>query len=520
MKAIQIILIIFIKLFFVSCVNTIDIYASNFNDEKFEDKEDPTIPEGNIVSIDALKNPDRGLHLQCDLMASTLKSPYYEWEFFEDALYTKKRDQYGSQNDSITLVQQYIYLTEWDECDLPDVALNNIKQVFDLVKKNDLKMILRFVYNYAYAGTDPNKWTKESKTWVLKHIEQLTPLLQEYVGQIATLQVGFIGAYGEWHSSPLWHDQDAKNAIVNKLLEAYPEPYCLEMRYPKDKKALTLQNPNNKSRIGFANDYFTAGEHPRAMDNDYVPGTEDYQMVTEEVKEFNYYVSGEIPYAEDSEWGLHELIDPMKTLQILHEHRYSAFDITQNFDLNIKNWKRIKVYPSLLKDMNILYDERYFIDNENKTVCRSLYDFIRDHLGYRLNIEPDMKLEIKDKSLHYDLKITNTGFATVVNPKAVYIVLISENNKVVKEFNTNTNPKEWIPFIDNKNTAERYSITGDLPIDDLANGKYKVGIWMTEENSLKYNSTYNVRFAPCKELNHWRDAEGKYLVNIVGEISI
>ncbi len=115
--------------------------------------------------------------------------------------------------------------------------------------------------------------------------------------------------------------------------------------------------------------------------------------------------------------GLAALITPMKSLRILREHRYSAFDITQNFDLNIMSWKQVKVYPSLLNDNNILFDESYFKDAEGNEVVRSFYEFVRDHLGYRLNLQSESTVEAKNGNLEYNLTITNTGFATVINRK-------------------------------------------------------------------------------------------------------
>lgn len=163
------------------------------------------------------------------------------------------------------------------------------------------------------------------------------------------MQVGFIGAWGEWHTSPLMNDQSAKNAIVSALLRALPAPYCVEMRYPNIRKLLTLEQEGSRGLHGYANDYFTAGEHPLAPGNDFVPNTDDYKQITEEVKVNNFYMSGEIPYNEDTEWGLAELISPIKSLRILREHRYSAFDVTQNYDLNIMSWKRVKVNPRFIK---------------------------------------------------------------------------------------------------------------------------------------------------------------------------
>ena len=79
----------------------------------------------------------------------------------------------------------------------------------------------------------------------------------------------------------------------------------------------------------------------------------------------------------------------------------------------------------MLNDNNILFDESYFKDAEGNEVVRSFYEFVRDHLGYRLNLQSESTVEAKNGNLEYNLTITNTGFATVINPKEVYLVLVS-----------------------------------------------------------------------------------------------
>ena len=497
------------------CSDTIDVYAGQYGEE--DGTSEPETPEvtGNIVPIESLRNPDRGFHLECNLLADEMKSPYNDYEVYGEDLYKKKIEQFDAKDDNLTLVQQYIYLTKWVSKDLDDEALNNIRKVFELMKAQGYKAILRFAYNHAGLNTSGG----ESKQWILRHIEQLTPLLNEYIGQIATVQVGFIGAWGEWHTSPLANDQDAKNAIVSALLRALPVPYCVEMRYPSHKKALTLEQEEYRGRIGYANDYFTAGEHSHAPGNDFVPNTDDYKQITGEVKANNFYMSGEIPYNEDTEWGLAALITPMKSLRILREHRYSAFDITQNFDLNIMSWKQVKVYPSLLNDNNILFDESYFKDAEGNEVVRSFYEFVRDHLGYRLNLQSESTVEAKNGNLEYNLTITNTGFATVINPKEVYLVLVSGDGQVAKEIKLDVDPKTWIPSTNEEpNQVAKYVIKGSAAAG--LSGTYKVGIWMPEKVAdLKYNPAYAIKFAPTEKLTHWYDDAGKYAVNIFGEVT-
>lgn len=497
------------------CSDTIDVYAGQYGEE--EGTNEPETPEivGKIVQIESLRNPDRGFHLECNLLADQMKSPYNDYEVYGEDLYTKKMEQFGAKNDNLTLVQQYIYLTKWVSKDLDAEALGNVRKIFELIKSQGLKAILRFAYNHEGLGTSGG----ESKQWILRHIEQLTPLLNEYVGQIATIQVGFIGAWGEWHTSPLMNDQSAKNAVVSALLRALPAPYCVEMRYPNHKKALTLEQEEYRGRIGYANDYFTAGEHPLAPGNDFIPNTDDYKTVANEVKADNFYMSGEIPYKEDTEWGLSSLISPMTSLRILREHRYSAFDVTQNYDLNIMSWKQVKVYPSLLNDNHILFDESYFKDAEGNEVVRSFYEFVRDHLGYRLNLQKESVVEAKNGNLEYDLTITNTGFATVINPKEVYLVLVSGDNQVVKEIKLDVDPKSWVPSTDQEpNQVAKYTLKGSAVAG--VSGTYKVGIWMPEKvDNLKYNAAYAIRFALTENMTHWSDETGKYVVNLFSEVT-
>lgn len=489
---------------FFCCSDKIEINAGKY---------DKDFALGEIVPTKSLSNPDRGFHIECNLFADKMYSPWDNNEKYSEELYLNKLSKYGA-NDGITLVQQYIYLTKWVNTELDEEALNNVRSVFDLVKRNGLKMILRFAYNWEGLNTSAG----ESEKWILRHIEQLTPIFQEYIGQIASLQIGFIGAWGEWHTSPLTEDLEAKTDIVQALLSSLPEPYCLEIRHPMHKNKLELKNILDYNRIGYANDYFTAGEHEKAEGNDFVPGTDEYLQIIKEVNECNFYVSGEMPYDEDTEFGLKKILTPSKVLRILKEHKYSAFDITQNFELNIENLKNKKIYSSLLQNMGISYDKRYFLDGNGKEVVRSYFDFIRDHLGYRLGVQPDPIVQIKDNKIEYDIKITNTGFATVVNPKEFYMVLITENNQI-KEFKLDINMREWYPSLIGEGQLKEYELKGYLPLDGVK-GKCLVGIWIPDVNSsIKYDARYDIRLAEYDEVRHWMDDDGKYLVNIIGEVN-
>ncbi|MCD7938330.1 MAG: DUF4874 domain-containing protein [Tannerellaceae bacterium] len=499
-----------------ACTDTIVIPAGEY-EEYGEDPEQPggDNQPGPIVKIAPLNNPDRGYHFESGYFAHNLVNPFNTSETYPDGFIPKRTEMYKSAADGVTLTQLYIYLTEWVDRDISPEGLQNIQTLFDGLKEHGHKAILRFAYNWTGLNTSGG----ESEQWILRHLEQLTPFFRENMGLIATIQVGFIGAWGEWHTSPLQNNQAAKNAIVSGLLEAYPSPYCVEIRTPDHKNALTLANESYRSRIGYANDYFTAGEHSHAPGNDFVPGDAWYQQVKQESHEF--YMSGEIPYAEQTEWGLFELINPSTTLQILRDHHYSAFDITQNFDLNITSWKNVKVSPFYLDNLNILYSEDYFKDEEGNTVSRSFYEFVRDHLGYRLNLLPSSTIEGANGALNYELNLTNTGFATVVNPKPVYLVCINSNGQVEKEILLeNADPKTWQPFHPATNHPDILTHTIRGSVSTGLSGTYRIGIWMPDPTEkLRYNNLYDTKWAISEMISHWQDEQNKYTVNIICEVT-
>lgn len=494
----------------LSCTETISIAAGDYSKDYSFSGEDPNI--GDIVKIEPLRNPDRGYHTESNFFAHNLTNPYHSADVYPSGFISQRENQFEAGDDGLTLLQLYIYLTEWVDKPISQAGLDNIQTLFNGVKNQGYKVILRFAYNWEGTGNATNA-TKER---IEGHLEQLKPILDANRGLIATIQAGFIGAWGEWHSTG---DQSMRNAVVNGLLNIFPTPYCIQMRYPNQKNAITGVNQSDKTRVGFANDYFTAGEHELAPGNDFVPGTTDYAQVETESPYF--FMSGEIPYNENTEWGLSKTINTMNTLKILRDHHYSAFDISQNYDLNITSWKRRKVYPSILSTNKILFSEDYFKNEEGKTVARSYYEFVRDHLGYRLNLLNTTKVSGENGSLVYDIQLTNTGFATVINPKPFYLVLIDENNNVVKEIKLNdVNPRDWQPFDPTAKTYEilTHSVKGSVATG--VSGTCKIGIWMPDEqNNLQYNNTYDVRWALNENLSHWSDNEGKYTVNIIGEIT-
>ncbi|NJM82312.1 MAG: DUF4874 domain-containing protein [Tabrizicola sp.] len=151
----------------------------------------------------------------------------------------------------VSVAYGIVRLDEYRDTDLPDGFMVDLEDSFALARKHGLKIILRFAYNYPdnsrdYAGAEDAPLPR-----VLAHIRQLAPLIAANADTIVAMQAGFIGAWGEGHSSSNRLDSaEAKAAIRDALYAALPEGIPLQWRYPPD----ILGWPAGK--MGFHNDCF------------------------------------------------------------------------------------------------------------------------------------------------------------------------------------------------------------------------------------------------------------------------
>ena len=76
-----------------------------------------------------------------------------------------------------TLIYQYNYLTDFMEGDISEEALNVIRTNMQALRDAGMKVVLRFAYKDGYPEED-KPWDPEVDV-VLRHVEQLKPILQE-----------------------------------------------------------------------------------------------------------------------------------------------------------------------------------------------------------------------------------------------------------------------------------------------------------------------------------------------------
>jgi hypothetical protein len=137
-----------------------------------------------------------------------------------------------SYHQSVTrLAMRYVRLDDYRFSAIPQGLLDDLAAEMATWRNTSVKCVLRFAYNRS--RTDDAPFSR-----VIEHIGQLAPLWAEYQDVIAVLQAGFIGQWGEWHTSSnnLISGSDSnglyRNQIWDALMSNTPASMMVENRYP------------------------------------------------------------------------------------------------------------------------------------------------------------------------------------------------------------------------------------------------------------------------------------------------
>ena len=161
----------------------------------------------------------------------------------------------------MTMAYAVVRLDPFRNRALPQAMLTRLATSFGFSRAAGVKVILRFAYNYPETEEEYEHAKDAPLSIVLGHIRQLDPLLSANADVIAVWQAGFIGAWGEGHTSSNNLDKPVpKRTIRDALLQALPPGRLLQWRYPPDLIAWSpVPGPQgNFPRIGFHNDCFMA----------------------------------------------------------------------------------------------------------------------------------------------------------------------------------------------------------------------------------------------------------------------
>jgi hypothetical protein len=120
---------------------------------------------------------------------------------------------------------------------LPPQTLLNLANGLAQIRAAGLKVVLNFTYNWPCSDTSiPNcnyPGTDAPLDMILQHMMQIAPFIQANADIIAGLHAGFIGQWGEWHSSTSGNDNTAAhNVFLDQFIALFGKHVNLEVRYP------------------------------------------------------------------------------------------------------------------------------------------------------------------------------------------------------------------------------------------------------------------------------------------------
>ena len=471
-----------------------------------------------------LYNPGRGFRLETavDVVTDTI-----------DPAAELKNLSFRYASDSVSLTQCYFYLTELYDKNLEKKHLEVMQKYFDEMRLLGKKAVLRFAYERDFIRRKP---IGPKLPQILSHLEQLKPFLEKNKDLILVVQAGLIGAWGEWHSSihGLENSDSIKTAVLEKLLSVVPEELDVQVRLP-DFKNLLKSNEKMYSRLSFHDDFIVI--KPDRWDGGMHEGTDNYNQI---VKESPYLaVDGEMPWgfwsvgkdpdSPSAGWIIEGLpaarrlfMQHYTSLSVIHnykeQHANNIFDENNPPEYSMVVWKKTMLTADSLIKYNLPVSDNYFTTSKGENVPRSAFDYIRDHLGYRIELQrfATNTLWNKNKSNHYNLTLINRGFSTVHGTYDVYLALIDENSNVYLN-KVNCNPEDWQPYMpgDSNYRLLLHRIDGDFILpENINSGKYKLGLIITDSSDrLQFNPKYSIR---CANDIQWLVVpENRYGINIL-----
>jgi hypothetical protein len=296
--------------------------------------------------------------------------------------------------------------------------------------------------------------------------------------------------------------------------------------------ALTAHSDKPAARMGFHDDGFLAGEtvtgsvHP-AADGIWLkwfgPGVPEFDYMTLE--------SPYVPVDGELYWGdAGGKVDGLRAAIAMRHHHYTSFSIAHSYSeqqkepYSIDDWMKTPLTAEQVRSRKLPVSDGYFEDDSGSEVARTQFEYLRDHLGYRLELQ-QARFPGEARAgggFRVEVELMNRGFSVMHNPRPVYLVLIGRDG--VAEFPVKeADPRKWQPYQPGDPEGEplvhKLGLSSRLP-RRLKPGRYRLGLWMPDAcPSLRRDARYAVRVAN-RDVPWWVDADGFYGVNVLGEVQI
>ena len=356
--------------------------------------------------------------------------------------------------------------TPGEDIPLDTAFFSSWQQTFRNCRKNGCTVAVRFRYD-ATGTDDPEPASFDA---VLSHIDQLyeNDFFYDVKDMLMFVESGFVGKWGEQHGGK-YTSPEYKAKLLQKMLEVVPDPVPVTVRTPNifaewagikqsemsdselvdslvySKYCSNIQK--YRSRIGLYDDGYMGSDSDLGTYSDRVSDTAwlSRQTLT---SYFGGEFSGDLEFAQKYDTYLPENAIPEMYKTHLSYINSNIFQLYKDYT----------------------FGESCDIDGADNSAYygSTVFDFIRDHLGYRLVLRGSELSPSVEQGGTADVRFTveNTGFAGIIPPAHSYVILERGGDYVFAE--TDTDCRDWRSCTKTEN-----AMTLHIP-SDLAPGSWNV----------------------------------------------
>ena len=314
--------------------------------------------------------------------------------------------------------------------DLTEDALNVLQESLDSIRANRGFAVVRICYDPWYNGR--SNVTPDHK-WVMRHVEQLAPVLSKNTDVIVALEMGMHGAYGEMHSDT--------NITYDRIAEA---TNLMLRSTPPELKILTRTGNYSAKVLGFDDwgvDFHIDGEKFKeiakakgdtmyrvGMFNDGYLGTQyDYGTWGADC---NTSICREEGVAWLEKYGINtpyggEALTTAKDYQVINTPEFLSYEgfRTHTSYLNIQ-WNN-NLIDSWKKTLFNIKDFDYDFERVDSLTG---FKYINDHLGYRFVLRESWVTDTvgEDGIFKAKVRIQNVGFGNLTWKAPVRLAVLED----------------------------------------------------------------------------------------------
>ncbi len=425
-----------------------------------------------------IANPERGLFSQSYFVSSDLNAHCSATVMGNLRKGTNK----------MTLYLHSYYLTDYMESDIPQEFLDRLEYNMNQLREGGAKVVLRFSYKSS-MDTKDKPWNAAPE-WIHRHIDQITPYLQEHADVILCVQCGFLGSWGEWYYTDSGYkmnptrdaDFEMRWEVLEHMLRAVPESRQVGLRIPAYKmrylkmRGDSLSSPltaaeahknTNKARICGHNDCFVSsasdvGTYNKDSERAFWAEDTKYTMMGGETCEKCSYSNGKHALSEMAKY----------------------------------HWTYLN------RDYRESVTGMWRTDGTMDTILHRLgYRFVLD----RAYITPQPKV---GSEFEANFVLRNVGFAAPVNKRDLEMIFVNVSTGEKFIFPQSEDPRFWLPG------EHKFVLTCTLK--DMTPGQYKWYLNLPDPyESLHNDPRYSIRLA---NENVWDEKTGyNYLTTVTVE---